>query len=384
MDREQQVGADRRPLRLAFLADPTSIHTRRWLTFFAQRGHDVHLLVADEQEIDPDLAAVITAHRYGRLGRRLVPMLSAVRVRSGLRRLLAQIQPDILHAHYLSRYGWLARLSGFHPYVVTLWGSDVLIAPWQSRRSMWFSRSALRHADLLTVSAEHLGAAAVSLGAPPYRLRTIQFGVDTERFAPRPTDPHLQAHLGLDGRRIVFSPRTLRPLYQHETVVRAAARLPDDVVLLSGARRSDPAHLAALRGLADELGLGDRFVVVPDFTDEEIPALFALADVVVSVPSSDGLPQTVLEAMASGAPVVASDLPGPRACLEGHPELIVPVGDDGALLRAIKGVLDLSPEARRGLGAALRARIEDRFEYRSNMLAMERAYHELLDGPHEP
>jgi glycosyltransferase involved in cell wall biosynthesis len=122
----------------------------------------------------------------------------------------------------------------------------------------------------------------------------------------------------------------------------------------------------------------DRFVVLDDIADEDLPALFAVADVVVSVPESDGLPLTVLEAMASAAPVVVSDLPGPRDPLLAHPRLIVPGGDAGALTTALDWVLGLAPAERDALGQALRAAVTGEYEYVRNMQAMEQVYRALV------
>jgi glycosyltransferase involved in cell wall biosynthesis len=81
--------------------------------------------------------------------------------------------------------------------------------------------------------------------------------------------------------------------------------------------------------------------------------------------------------MASGAPVVVSDLPGPRDPLLEHPQLIVPGGDAHALTYALEWVLGLAPAEREVLVRALRAGVTDEYEYVHNMLAMEQVYREL-------
>jgi glycosyltransferase involved in cell wall biosynthesis len=152
-------------------------------------------------------------------------------------------------------------------------------------------------------------------------------------------------------------------------------------VVVAGARGADEPYLEDLRRRAGDLGLGDRFLVAPEFAEAEMPALFASADVVVSVPESDGLPQTVLEAMAVGTPVVATDLPGARSCLQAHPELLVAVGSAAALTRALTGSLALATADRERLGRDLRSVVLDRFQYRTHMLAMEEAYYRLAGAP---
>ena len=114
-----------RPLRLAFLGDPNSVHTRRWISYFAARGHLVHLLVTTDVEVMPGLPAkvqVCTLRPYSR--RRLRP-LGYLDARRAMQEALAKVAPDVLHAQYLTGYGWLALVSGFRPYIVTTWGSDI-------------------------------------------------------------------------------------------------------------------------------------------------------------------------------------------------------------------------------------------------------------------
>ena len=241
-------------LAIAFLGDPNSVHTRRWTGYFAGRGHKITLIVGRDLVVDPGLPAGIAIERfvpYSRERGRLAGALTAAR---SFRRVLKSLNPDVLHAHYLTGNGWLAWISGFHPYVVSVWGSDILITARETWRARLHTRVALRGADLVTGNSEHLVQAAVAAGARPERTRYIHFGVDTERFCPGPDPVELRARLGLQGRRVIFSPRMIAPLYHHETVIAALARLPQDVVVLMTRHLARPTELAALERQAAELG----------------------------------------------------------------------------------------------------------------------------------
>ena len=365
------------PLRLAFLADPNSVHTRRWIGFFAARGHRVDLLVGIDDAVSATLPEGVQLHRYRRFGRRRLPLLSSLQGRRALRALLAELRPDVLHAHYLSRYGWQARLSGFHPYVVTPWGSDLFIAPRRSLRAWIWARWTLRGADLVTVVSGQMERAVLAAGTQRDRVRSIQFGVDTDHFAPGPPDGPAAAATDPGG-RLVFSPRAMRPLYRHDTVVQALAMLPDDVRLVMSGRAADPIYRRQVEAQASSLGLADRIRIIDEIDDAQLIVLYRLAAAVVSVPESDGLPSTVLEAMACGAPVVVSDLPGLRELIGPvAPELIVPLGDATRLAAAIDRVLALTPSERMALAGALRARTVEIADHRVNMLRMERLYADL-------
>ena len=118
-------------MRLCFVGNPGSIHTQRWVGHFAQAGHETHLVNLGPQPARKfdwpgpqhhNLPAPPMAPMPGLRG---VIMLMARR--RALAALLKQIQPDVLHAHSVADPGWFAALSGFHPFVLTAWGSDVLL-----------------------------------------------------------------------------------------------------------------------------------------------------------------------------------------------------------------------------------------------------------------
>ncbi len=366
------------PLRIAYLADARSIHTRRWLQFFVDRGHDIHLLARVGDALHADLDPRIIVHGYEPFGRGRWPLVSSLQGRRALSRLLDVVQPAIVHAHYLTRYGWQARLSGFHPYVVTLWGSDLFVTPRGSRRARIWGRAALRGADLVTVMSDHMADAAIALGAHREVIRQIQFGVDTARFRPGPSSEALRSRLQLEGRRVAFSPRAIAPLYRPDVVVRALKQLPDDVVVVASERNADRNTLLAIRSLADDLGIADRIRFISDIAESELPEMYRLASVVVSVPDTDGLPVSVLEAMASGVPVVASDIPGLRSALgTSIGDFLTPVGDAHALAQSMARALDLSDAERGRIGRSLRASAVGRFDYQGNMQQMETLYAEM-------
>jgi glycosyltransferase involved in cell wall biosynthesis len=365
-------------LSLAFLGDPNSVHTRRWTGYFAGRGHKITLIVGRDLLVDPGLPAGIAVERYVAYSRQRGRLAGALVAARSFRRVLKTLNPDVLHAHYLTGNGWLAWISGFHPYVISVWGSDILITARKTRRARLHTRVALRGADLVTGNSEFLVKAAVAAGARPERTRYIHFGVDTERFCPGPDPVELRARLGLGGRRVIFSPRMIAPLYHHETVIAALARLPQDVVVLMTRYLANAAELAALERQAAELGVAERMIVVDTVANTEMPDLYRLADVVVSLAASDGGPITLIEALATGCPVVATDLPAVREwASELDPAALVPVADAEATTRAIEHLVSLSPAERDELARRGRAAVEERAGERANMERMELLYREL-------
>jgi glycosyltransferase involved in cell wall biosynthesis len=366
-------------LSLAFLGDPNSVHLRRWISYFAGRSHRVTLLVPEAKLVEPGLPPAISIERFSHFAARgRITPASLVRGHRSVRRALARIEPDVLNAHFLTVHGWNAWMSGFHPYVVTLWGSDVFIHPSKSRPGALLARVALRSADMIMVNSETLRRGAIGVGAPPGRTEIVQFGVDLDRFTPGPDPTALRARLGLAGRRVIFSPRTITPLYRHGVVLEALARLPSDVVVLMSRFRAQADEVDKLERLIEALGLDDRVVMVPEFDESEIPDLYRMAEVMVSVPASDSTAATILEALACEKQVVAGDLPSVREWLwDLDSSALVPIDDVPATAAALARALDRDPKERAELGRRARAIVQTRADQSVSLARVESLYREL-------
>jgi len=370
-----QLGLDR-PLRLAFIADPNSIHTRRWLGWFVRHGHAVHLVDPFDTAIDPGFDGGIEVHRVALPSG--PPLAGLLRRRRALRAVLDRIAPDVLHAHFVRRFGWQAALSGVRPLVVSPWGSDLLRVRRRSVRTRWWNRFALRSADLVTVSSEGMRDAAIRAGAPPDRVELVHHGVDTARFAPA-SGPR-------QGPGRLLSIRAIAPLYHHEIVIEAIARLAADGLRpeLILTRMGNVEQLDQLEALARERDVGAQLRILDRVEHDALPDLYRSGDVLVSIPETDSFPVTLLEAMACGLPAVVSDLPAvtpvygaidPLAA-----ELIVPVADVDATARAIRRALELTDAERTRLAGRLRGFVVETADYDTHMGRMEGLYRRLAGG----
>ncbi|MHB8458859.1 MAG: glycosyltransferase family 4 protein [Candidatus Limnocylindrales bacterium] len=367
-------------LHVAYLAQPNELAVREWMDFFARRGHRVTLIaragVTIATGLDPRISVQVLAPYSGSVRGRF----TSIGARRSVRDALATVQPDVVHVHDLTTgLGWPMRLSGFHPYVVTTWGSDLYRTIPQTRASRLIGRLTLSAADLVTVNSAHLGAAAIRAGARRERVTEIQFGVDLDRYRPTTPDLGLKEHLGIRGRRVLFSPRHVAPLYDHASVIRALPDLPPDLILLLSARNARRDELDELLTLARACGVEERLVVVPGINHDDMAAYYAISDVVVSVPRSDATAVTLLEAMACGRPIVATDLPSPREWIdEVWRDGIVPVADPAAIAAAVGRLLELPSTMIEDRGSRAREIVASRADRERNMLRMEMLYRSLV------
>jgi len=344
-------------LDFVVLANPASIHTARWVDGLRARGHQVVLVPNGE----PGTRGLAKLSRWLRL---------ALQVRR-----LARRRGTVLVVHWIPAGVRAVALLGVHPRIGVAWGSDIYLTTRETRRRALRAREQsmfLRGCDAVVAPSEHLVQAVIAAGARPERTTCIRFGVDLARFCPGPDPVDLRSRLGLVGCRVVLSNRLIAPIYNQGTVVESLAQLPKDVVAVMTRYLARPDEVTRLEGLAQELGVADRLRIVPEIADEDMADLYRLADVVVSIPSSDGGPATVAEALACGRQVVACDLPGVRELLGGvDPEGLVPAGDVEATAQAISRALNRPAAVREELSRRARAAMEELVDRDRAMAQME-------------
>jgi teichuronic acid biosynthesis glycosyltransferase TuaC len=247
---------------------------------------------------------------------------------------------DLIDAHYFYPDGAAAVLLGRRlgkPVVITARGTDVnLLAEYRVPRRLvrW---AAAQAAGIVTVS-EALRGRLIELGVPGNRIEILRNGVDLELFAPQDRAA-ARRELGLDtAGPVVLSVGWLAPQKSFDLVIRAAAALPDTLLVIVG----EGPEKAALQRLARDLQTDERVRFLGTMPQQRLATVYNAADVLVLASAREGLPNVVLEALACGTPVVAT-------AVGGLPE-IVRVGAVGRLVQ------ERTPEA---IAAALRDLLAD-------------------------
>jgi L-malate glycosyltransferase len=293
------MGSETRRLRICYLGDPRSIHTQRWVRWFAER-HDVSLISTAEDDALADVE--ICALKDGGLpGTRLARAVSTVR------RVVARERPDVVHAHYINEPGWFAASSGAQSVVITAWGSDVYRAPGESRLARRLNPWAVRRADWVTCDSDDQARVLRSWTRRADRVAVVGWGVDRSEFHTGVDGAPMRERLEVPGdARVVLSPRQWLPNSNIDAVVAAHAQLPEDVYLvLKRLPRFERGSSAEVERAVATSPARSRIRVVGELDAANLPALYAAADAVVSLCTTDGTPVSVLEAMAVGKPVVA-------------------------------------------------------------------------------
>ena len=221
---------------------------------------------------------------------------------------------DLIHAHWIIPAGLTALVAGRicrKPVIVTVHGSDLLVIPERSSVIRGLVKYVLNRADAITSVADHLTEKIVEMGIPREKVLTFPMSVPTESFGHEGDAPE-----GWDQKAVAFSNRSLYPLYNVETLVRAAplifkkARHAEVVIAGEGPERE------RLESLAGELDVADRVKFVGAIPHERMPHYLRGSAAYVSTALSDGASVSLLEAMACGAFPVVADIPANREWIE--------------------------------------------------------------------
>jgi glycosyltransferase involved in cell wall biosynthesis len=376
-------------MRILGIADAGYVHTRKWASYLAGRGHAVLLISTGPTEPHPPYPPGVTVAPWRlplvHIKRFWLTLGSLTR----LRRTARDFQPHLIHAHFLGPGAWYATLGNLRPLVVSIMGGDITGSTWRAAtwREAVLSRLTLKAADLAICWSEQLRRTVTPYLRSSVPCEIVVGGVDVDVFCPKPSPSRLRMELGFrPDDFVILSPRLVWPLYNIHVIVRAFTSLRASVpgarlILLchSAARHED--YLAEIRRLVQSLDLQESVRMVPPVQYQQMPDYFRAADCTVSIPDSDGTPMAVLESLACGTPAVVHDLPeyDPDLFADQVTVLRTPRRDPDALAASL-AFLAREGAVRARLAHRGRQLVRERADYRREMERLEALYANLLAG----
>ena len=346
--------------RLLLVSDAKTMHTRRWAEYFRDQGAEVHIASFRDAALPGIEVHVLPTGGLGRIGYFIaIP---------SLRRLARRLRPDVVHAQYVTSYGFVAAAAGLRPLVLTAWGTDVLVSPKESAVRRWLASYAVRHSDVVTTVAAHMNPAMAALGAPLADVSAVPFGVDLAQFTA-PAGPRAET----DRVRVICT-RNFAPVYRIDTLIDAVAALRDKGLALDLDLVGDGALREELSAQVARLGLTGSVSFHGFVEPARLAALLAAADVFVTPAISDGNNVSLNEAMACGCFPVATDIPAnSQWIVDGENGLLYPPADVARLAEAIARAAR-DPKLRRDAVPLNRRIVETRADWRVCVARMEESY----------
>lgn len=342
-------------MKILLVADPNSIHTIRWEKALVARG-----IIVDVFGIDSH----IISQKEG-----VFSKLSVLKLIPKLKQKIKNFQPDILHAHYASSYGLLGALSGFHPFVLSVWGSDVYTFPRKSFLHKKVLKYNLHKADHI-LSTSHAMAKETSLYTNKNIIVT-PFGVDVSVFKPMTVSPQFQK-----GDIVIGTVKSLKPVYRIDILIHAFKYVYDNnkelplklLIVGEGPLKNE------LTKKVYKLRLEDNVVFAGKIEHSSVPQYQNLMDIIVIVSDSESFGVSAIEAMACCKPVIVSDVGGlPEVVQHDETGLVVKSNSPEMTAQAIQKLID-APKLRRKMGQQGRRRVSRYYNWDKNVDQMIEIY----------
>lgn len=332
-------------MKICYLGNSTSIHNRRWSCLLAKRGHEVHFITLNPTV---NIPKVKVHSLFSPLSRYLEAAF--ILKKNEIRSLVEKLNPDILHGHYLADYGFYASALNFHPLVVSTWGSDVLVHPKKSLIYKWRVKTICRKADAVTAETQMVAFELhENFKVPMEKIKVFPWGIDLGIFCKGYAKKieQVRSKLKLNkSTRIVFSPRSVKPIYGINTIVDSIPcvlkKFPDTVFVFIGGY-ADTLYERTIKEKIETLKIKKNVMFLDSyFSDDDMAIWYNLADVFVSASQSDTISLSVLEGMACGSVPVVSDIKGNKELImNGKNGFVFALGNKDTLaeniIKALKG-----------------------------------------------
>lgn len=359
-------------MKILLLADSNSSHTIKWVKALSERG--INICVFGLQSLNHSLFNDLENVQCFSLNKGLNKKegawskLSYLKAVPYIKQIIKKEKPDLLHAHYASSYGLLGALCGFHPYVLSVWGSDVFSFPRKSILHEYLLRYNLSKADRLLSTSQ-----TMALECKKYTKKDIAltpFGVDLNKFTLKASEGNQQ---------ILGTVKALEHKYGIDILIKAFAALVPSFPNLELQIVGEGQEKDNLIQLAEDLGVRSRVSFLGKIDNDQVPQVlhsFTIYAALSRCEESFGV--AIVEAQACGTPVIVSRMGGLTEVVnDGVTGLCISNESVEEAIRAIERILK-DENLRKNLVLAARTNVEKAYSWEKNVDSLVEIYNNLV------
>ena len=313
-------------MKICYVAGNLNIHDQRFLNKFIEKGYDAHVICLSQKKLEMEgihfhyflsRFSNYMMTRFPRVARIIVYPIEAVRSFYLLKKLFKKIKPVILHGGGIQTDGFASALSGFHPFLLMPWGTDVLIRPKRSRIFKMITKYVIRKADMITCDCETVKNEIIKLsGYPAEKIITVPQGIDLNKFNPNVNKFEIREKLSWKDNKILIMTRNFSDVYGIEYFLECIPdikkSIPEIKVILCGTGLLEN----KFKNFVKEKKLLEDVYFAGYVNNDELPKYLVASDIYISSSLSDGTSLSLLEAMACQLPVVVTDVPANKEWIE--------------------------------------------------------------------
>lgn len=364
--------------KIILLSDPVSSHTQKWANSLALKDIEVYLfgLVTDEPNgynsnvnlIVEKIPASVKLQSDGSLQKSIY-----LKVLPKIKSIIKKINPDLIQSHYASSYGLLGALSGFKPFIVSVWGNDVFDFPRKSIIHKQILKYVFRKADRIYSTSKIM--AKETNRYTNKKIRIIPFGVDTDVFKPFDVKKIFD-----EDSLVIGTVKSLSIKYGIEYLLEAFQLIKENFpvkkikLLLVG----DGTLKASLHSKANELNINDDVLFYGSVPHSKVPEIYNTIDIAVFPSIWESFGVSNLEAAACEVPQVASNIGGfPEIIEDGITGFLVEPQNPFAIAEKVTELIN-DESLRRKIGKAARKKVIAEFDWNKNVDQMISEYEQIL------
>lgn len=359
-------------MKICFVSDAGSYHTKKWCKWFYEQGHEISVISFTPGVIENAEVIIIETGANSR-GNDLGKLKYFLAI-SKMRQAIQEINPDIINVHYATSYGTIVALSGIKGYVLSVWGADVYDFPQKSFMHRSLLKYSLNNAKYLFSTSQ-----AMAVETKKYTSKEITvtpFGVDMNLF-----NPNKRKRAKDDNRFIIGTIKTLTPKYGIDYLIKALSivsqKRPDIPIELRIAGKGENAE--EYKMLAQSCNISHITKWLGYISQEEAANEWANMDlaIVYSTLDSESFGVSAVEAEACGCPVIISDIPGlMEATLPGETSIVIKRKNERLLADAIIDLFD-NKEFRTKLGEQGRTFVEQKYDVQKCFENVEKIFEDI-------
>ena len=358
-------------MKLLMLSDINSPHTQKWAMALANKGVQVAIFSITQPALN-----WYSQHDIKLLNefseRKALSKIEYLRLLPMLKKAIFQFKPDIVHAHYATSYGLLGALSGFHPFVISVWGSDVMDFPNRSLLHKIILQYNFKKADRICATSETLVDAIKKISAK--KTDKIPFGIDTNYFKPSKI-----SSIFPPSTIVIGTVKSLEKIYGIDILIKAFKIAVTNnsnrelrLLIVGGGSKEEE-----YKNLVIELNLSDKVIFTGKIEHSKVVDYHNMIDIFINVSRNESFGVAVLEASSCEKPIIASKIGGLKeVVLNDKTGFLVEPENIEATAEAIQQLIENKGLCKK-MGIDGRIFVQKQFDFNNNLAAAIAIYKEL-------
>jgi glycosyltransferase involved in cell wall biosynthesis len=361
-------------MKILLLGDIASAHLQKWAISLSEKGLEIGIFSFNHSTenwwLSYPTISIIHQTTKKSTSKSLLSKFSYLFLIGKLKKAIQSFKPDIVHAHYASSYGLIGRLSGFHPFVISAWGTDVIKFPEQTFFTKSILINNLKSADLICATSFTIKKYISKYTAKEVSI--IPFGIDFNKF---------QFKIRTEKKELVIGCiKSLEPIYRIDLLIESFKKVAESLkdfnlkLLIVGGGSLEK----QLKNQVIELGIANQVEFTGKVSHADVPMFYHKMDIFCNLSEYESFGVSIIEAMACGVPVIATSTEGAQEIISDEKTgFLIDVGNESQLTNKLQFLIQ-NPDKRNQLAEQALNQVVKKFNWNKNVDEMINQYSKLI------